>query len=164
MKLCIVRVTTLSLLVIQNSPVIAWSVQNESTCRMTMPVDSSGSYGNEKLSVGGLWRNGTITFRPGGPGFVTSDGALGMKFGWTRGIAGRLRVTGRRVDGDARPLRLHAPDGYGTIGFQASYLIFPTPGCWEVTAQLGDHQDSRLTFITKVVKVGDGPNWRFDPR
>ena len=49
-----------------------------------------GSYGNDKLSVGpfGLWPNGTVIFRPGGPGFMTSDGALGMKFGWTRGVEG----------------------------------------------------------------------------
>jgi len=52
---------------------------------------------------------------------------------------------------------LEANDGYGDIGFQASYLIFPTPGCWEVNAQAGEREDSRLTFVTKVVKIGDGP-------
>lgn len=46
------------------------------------------SYGNALLSVGpfGLWPNGTVVFKPGGAGFQTKEGALGMKFGWTRGI------------------------------------------------------------------------------
>jgi hypothetical protein len=41
--------------------------------------------------------------------------------------------------------------------------MFPTPGCWEVTAQLGDLNESKLTFVTKVVKIGAGPAWRLDP-
>jgi hypothetical protein len=124
-----------------------------------------GYYGNALLSVGpfGLWPNGTVVFRPGGPGFVTRDGALGMKFGWTRGVRGPLTVAGHRLDGAAAPLRLDASDGYGDIGFQASYVIFSTPGCWEVTAQVGEREDSKITFVTKVVKIGEGPAWRRDP-
>jgi hypothetical protein len=55
------------------------------------------SYGNALLSVGplGLWPNGTVVFKPGGAGFQTKEGALGMKFGWTRSIPGKLNVTGR---------------------------------------------------------------------
>jgi hypothetical protein len=123
------------------------------------------SYGNAQLSVGpfGLWPDGTVVFRPGGPGFVTRDGALGMKFGWTRGVRGKLKVTGRRLDETGPSLRLETNDGYGDIGFQASYLIFPTPGCWEVTAQVGEHEGSKITFVTKVVKIGEGPSWRRDP-
>lgn len=147
--------------------------QDDLTCQVTPPngvvAGSSerleSSYGNDKLSVGpfGLWSNGTVIFRPGGPGFVTSDGALGMKFGWTRGVEGRLRAAGHRLDGEASPLRLYANDGYGSSGFQASYLVFPTPGCWQVNAQVGEREDSKITFITKVVKIGDGPSWRMDP-
>jgi hypothetical protein len=162
-----VFVAAVSLFAVDGSFVGAWSVQQaeDSTCPVTLPGNQGGLYGNDKLSVGpfGLWPNGTVTFRPGGPGFVTSDGALGMKFGWTRGVDGKLKATGRRLDGDAPPLRLHAPDGYGTSGFQASYLIFPTPGCWEVNAQVGEREDSRITFITNVVKIGQGPSWRLDP-
>jgi hypothetical protein len=55
----------------------------------------------------------------------------------------------------APPLRSHIPAGYGDIGFQATGIIFPTPGCWEVTGRVGN---ASLTFITKVVKVGDGPS------
>ena len=62
------------------------------------------SYGNGRMSVG-VGPEGTIIFRPGGPGFVTSDGALGMKVGWRRGQRGALSIEGRRLDGPASPLR-----------------------------------------------------------
>jgi hypothetical protein len=67
-----------------------------------------------------------------------------------------------RLEGAAPPSVFATNNGYGDIGFQASYLIFSTPGCWEVTAQVGEREDSRITFITKVVKVGEGPAWRRD--
>src|SRR3954447_26990485 len=83
----------------------------EAACNATVPNGvvaglseaQAGSYGNRLLSVGpfGLWPHGTVVFEPNGPGFVTRDNALGMKFGWTRGIRGTLTVTGRRVDGAA---------------------------------------------------------------
>jgi hypothetical protein len=119
----------------------------------------AGSYGNGRMSVG-QWPDGIVIFRPDGPGFVTSDGGLGMKFGWGRGVRGRLTVSGRRLDAPASPLRARVPDGYGDFGFQSTYLIFTTPGCWEVTGRVGD---ASLTFVTNVVKVGEGPTWRFDP-
>jgi hypothetical protein len=140
-------------------------------CRVTAPNGvvagdagrDDASYGNALLSAGpfGLWPEGTITFKPGGGGFVASDGALGMKFGWTQAVAGELRVSGRRLDGVAQPLRFESnDDAYRGAGFQASYLIFPAPGCWEVNAQIGERADSHLTFVTRVVKIGEGPNWR----
>lgn len=116
------------------------------------------SYGNSKLSLGpfGLWSNGTVILRPDGAGFVTPEGWLGMKFGWQRSVRGRLTVEGRRLDG--RALALMAETGYDPqIGFQATALIFPTPGCWEVTGRVGA---ASLTFVTRVEKIGDGPSWR----
>lgn len=122
------------------------------------------SYGNALLSVGpfGLWPNGTVVFKPGGAGFRTKEGALGMKFGWTRSIQGQLNVTGRRIDADAPSLRFETnqTNDAHSNGFLASYLIFSTPGCWEVTAQIGDRVDSKMTFVTRVEKIGDGPAWR----
>ncbi len=119
------------------------------------------SYGNVHVSVGpfGMWPDGTVVFKPGGAGFITRDGALGMKFGWRRGASGQLTIEGHRVDAAAPPLRSEVPTGYGDRGFQATYLIFPTPGCWEVTGGVGD---ATVTFITRVVKIGDGPAWRRD--
>jgi hypothetical protein len=138
-----------------------------SDCAVTSPNDvgilgqtERGSYGNGRLSVGpfGLWPDGTVVFRPGGPGFVTADGSLGMKFGWRRGVRGRLTIEGRRLDAPAPPLRAEVSHGYDDFGFQATYLIFPAPGCWEVT---GSVADTRLTFVTRVVKIGDGPSTRW---
>lgn len=125
---------------------------------------NEGNYGNALLSVGpfGLWPNGTVVFKPGGAGFQTKEGALGMKFGWTRNIQGKLNVTGRRIDTDAPPLRfetMQTNDAHSS-GFLASYLIFSMTGCWEVTAQIGERVDSKITFVTRVEKIGDGPAWR----
>jgi len=149
--------------------VAAPTLQTYVECAVTTPngiaagenTPDPGSYGNTQVSVGpfGLWTDGTIVFMPGGAGFITRDGSLGMKFGWRRGVSGQLKIEGRRIDAVAPPLRSEVPGGYGDLGFQATYVIFPTPGCWEVTGQVGN---ATVTFITKVVKIGDGPAWRRD--
>ncbi len=110
-------------------------------------------YENEFLATG-LWPDGTVVFKPGGAGSVEEDGSLTMKFPWTRYIKGQLTIDGHRLDGWAPPLRAHIPAGYGDTGFQATGLIFPTPGCWEVAGHVGN---GHLTFVTRVVKIGDGP-------
>jgi hypothetical protein len=80
---------------------------------------------------------------------IRADGTIEVKFGWYRREAGRrLRISGRRLDAPAPPLRAHIPSGYGA-NFQASGIIFPTQGCWTVTGRVGAR---RLTFITLVVK------------
>jgi hypothetical protein len=80
-----------------------------------------------------------------------------MKFGWQRGVRGQLTIEGRRLDAPAPLLRSEVPNGYGALGFQATYVIFPTPGCWEVAGRVSD---ASVTFVTVVVKIGDGPTWR----
>jgi hypothetical protein len=104
------------------------------------------SYGNGRLWVGGLWPDGVIA---AGPEFIQADGSVGMKFGWWRAVPGGLRITGRRLDGPAPPLRADVPAGYGQAGFQASGVDFPTEGCWEVTGAVGG---ATLTFVTFVVR------------
>jgi len=120
-------------------------------CQVTRP--GGGLHENDFLSVG---LSGKYVFRPGGPGFVDSDGALGIKVLWTRKVSGRLEVGGRRLDGAAPAARAYIND-LGEAGIQPSYLLFPTPGCWQITGQLGD---SKLTFVVMVEKVGEGPGWR----
>jgi hypothetical protein len=116
-----------------------------------------GFYGNDFLQAG-VPRDGKFVFEPGGPGFVDRDGALGIKFAWHRHVPGRLQVGGRRLDGEAPPARAYLTD-YGDEGFQPSYLIFPTPGCWEITGGVGE---ARLSFVVLVTKIGAGPDWRFE--
>ena len=136
------------------------------TCPVTLPskhtaqfvamshFEPGTSHWKPTLSVGpfGLWPDGTVVFRPGGPGSIEPDGSLSMKFGWTRGegLQGKLKIHGKRLDVPAPPLRASIPDGYGDTGFQATALIFPTVGCWEVTGEVGD---TRVTFVTRVIKV-----------
>lgn len=132
-----------------------------SDCHATLPNGSTPPgerptrthHGNGSLWTV-LWPEGTVVFRPGGPGFVLEDGSLQMKFPWWRGLRGRLVIEGRRLDAGAAPLRAHIPAGYGASGFQATGVIFPTPGCWEVTGHLGD---TSLSFVVNVVKIGSGP-------
>ncbi|PYR95893.1 MAG: hypothetical protein DMG16_29325, partial [Acidobacteria bacterium] len=42
----------------------------------------------------------------------------------------------------------------------ATALIFPTPGCWQVTGHVGSVS---VTFVTKVIKIDEDPHWRRDP-
>lgn len=70
---------------------------------------------NGSLYVGALWQDGTIVFKPGGPGFVYPDGSVSMKISWYRanGLHGRLVIKGERLDAVAPPLRAYIPNGYG---------------------------------------------------
>lgn len=107
-------------------------------------------YGNGKIWTV-LWPEGVVRFEPGGPGEIRSDGSLVMKFGWWRGkgAAGTLNIAGKRLDGQAPPLQAEIPEGYGDTGFQASGLVFPSEGCWQVTARAGE---AELTIVTLVIK------------
>jgi hypothetical protein len=130
------------------------------SCPVTIPNSvgirghqEPGVFGNGQLSVG-LWPNGVITFSETGHGFRTRDGGLGTKVGWRRAVKGVLRVAGWRIDGPSAPLRAWIPSDDAQIGRQSTYLVFPTEGCWEVTGSV-DHVT--LTFVTYVVKIGNGP-------
>ena len=131
----------------------------DAECRTTAPngVPEPGFYGNHALAVALSWPSGIVVFEPGGAGSVLPDGSLSMKFGWLRIARGPLTITGRRLDQRARPLRAQIPAGYGDVGFQATALIFPTPGCWEVTGRVGD---TKLTFVTEVIEVEPGLHQR----
>ena len=156
-----ITVPALVLLMLTGHPAKAIQSQPSGLCGVTLSNAADHSFGTPLLSTW-LWPDGTIVFKPGGPGFVTGDGALGMKFPWMRGVRGTVKLTGRRLDGAAGPIRLEANDNYGEIGFQPSYVIFPKPGCWEVSAQVGERADSRITFVTKVVQIGEGPTRRLN--
>jgi hypothetical protein len=108
---------------------------------------SGSAFGNGELWVGGLGGDGVIL---ADSRFVESDGSIGWKLGWWRIAHGTLTITGRRLDRDAPPLRSSVPDGYGSSGFQASGVSFPTPGCWEVT---GAVDGGTLTFVVFVVRT-----------
>lgn len=138
-------------------------------CPVTQPnTDRSPDNGVTRFEGGYendyLWTNiwmlgqGRVLFEPGGSGFVLKDGSLGIKWAWYRYVAGPLTIKGHRLDAPAPPLRADFEKHNGP-GFQPMYLIFPTPGCWEVTGRVNDES---LTFVTLVERLGDGPNWRPD--
>jgi hypothetical protein len=70
----------------------------------------------------------------------------GVKVGWFRPAGAALVITGQRIDAQAAPLEAHVPCCYPTR-FQATGLIFPTEGCWEVTAKAAE---SALSFVVWV--------------
>jgi len=111
---------------------------------------------DELLAASGGGRK--VVFKPGGAGFVDHDGALGIKWGFERLKPGRLFVGGRRLDAEAGPARAYIYD-YGESGFQPIYLVFPTPGCWEISAGI-DAAVIPLTFVVLVEKIGGGPSAR----
>jgi hypothetical protein len=125
------------------------------TCPVTRPNgsvppgESSGTPGAQYHGNGAIW---TDLWQKGvfaaGPDDVLADGSISMKFPWWRGVTGELRVSGRRLDGPAPPLRARV-DSYGPRGFQSTAVIFPVEGCWEVT---GRAADASLTVVLLVVK------------
>ena len=96
----------------------------------------------------GLWRDGIVLVTPKQ---VLPDGSLRMKFFWFLAADGPLTVTGKRLDANAAALRTDIAAGFTGAGFQPSHLIFPTEGCWEITATANG---SELTFVTRVAKAG----------
>jgi hypothetical protein len=111
-------------------------------------------YGNESIGIGLGPEGRTVTFKPGGSGFVLWDGSLRYKFLWAKARL-PMSIEGRRLDAPAAPLRAEINHEFDDDNFQPSSLVFSTPGCWEITSRVGE---STLTFVIKVVKIGDGPS------
>lgn len=70
----------------------------------------------------------------------------GLKVGWFRPAGATLEITGQRIDAQAPPLDTHVPCCYPTR-FQATGLVFPTEGCWQVNARAAN---SELSFVIQV--------------
>lgn len=77
------------------------------------------------------------------------DGVMwSRKVMWWRTIPGQLSIEGKRLDAPSPPLEASIPAGYGDIGFQASGVVFPTTGCWEI---IGKITDKELHFVVMVI-------------
>jgi len=133
----------------------AYGGETPSRCPVT-PQPRDGMLRSEALSAP-IMPTGTITFGADRPGFVLPDGALMIKYGWIRRKKGEFSIHGRRLDGSAPPLRARIAERMDESDpFQPASLIFPTPGCWEVTGQLGK---ATLTFVVRVISLGGSPPW-----
>jgi hypothetical protein len=94
--------------------------------------------------------------RPPRPGTVLGelhrDGSLATKFPWwgARSASRDLRITGRRLDGRAKPLRASVARGLTRAPrFWATTITFATQGCWQVT---GSDGTERLVFVVEVIR------------
>lgn len=73
-------------------------------------------------------------------------GDRGVKVGWFRPAGAPLEITGQRLDAQSPPLVATIPCCYPTR-FQATSLLFPTGGCWRITAKAAS---SVLSYVVKV--------------
>lgn len=71
-----------------------------------------------------------------------------MKFPWWRApqVHGALHIQGREL-ALGLPVGAIIPGGYGESGFQASGIVFPGAGRYEIT---GEAAGATLTFVTLV--------------
>jgi hypothetical protein len=135
------------------------SLGDVATCPVTLPIGAAPSgqdrpfassalaFGNTDLWVVPIQEDGVIQ---ADSRQVESDGSIGTKFGWWRITPGTLTISGRRLDASAMPLRADVPDGYGSSGFQASGVWFPTQGCWEITGTVGTATLSFVAFVRRT--------------
>jgi hypothetical protein len=107
------------------------------------------NYGNRYLGVA-IWSKGRLVASRRGStwGQIMPDGTVYAKLGWFRGVPGRLHIQGERLDAPAPPLQASVPAGYGSSGFQATGLTFPTRGCWRVVGSVAGHELELVVFVT----------------
>jgi hypothetical protein len=104
-----------------------------------------GWYGNDALWIG-VPAGGLL---PAGRPYGTPwPNEWGTKFPWWRIVPGQLTIKARRLDGPSAGFHAEIPSGYGMTGFNPSGLIWPSPGCWQVT---GTVAGKSLTFVARVV-------------
>jgi hypothetical protein len=87
-----------------------------------------------------------------GDGLVTwGSPTYGSKLGLFVSGSGRVTATARRIGAPTPPgvaADIGTPEeGYGPPGFIASWVTFPSDGCWEVTYRIASRS---LTFVVDV--------------
>lgn len=130
-------------------------------CPVTLPNGISHKYGryyginhgNEDETIFTILEDdGRWVFWPDGPGEIREDGKLRIKWPWWRTIEGDVRISGARLDANAprmpEEILRGEEDGYEETGFHPSLLTFPSEGCWEITARVGEES---LSFVLLVI-------------
>ncbi|HEY7818140.1 MAG TPA: hypothetical protein VIG29_07980 [Vicinamibacteria bacterium] len=113
-----------------------------STVFDTPPKDPSADpFGN-----GPWYVNDARTLWAAGQSLVS--GSNGNRILWIKPRGVKVEILGRRLDGDAPPLKVDgAPSSYLQKGFEPNRLFFSEPGCWEITATAGKEE---LSFVVEV--------------
>jgi hypothetical protein len=123
--------------------------------------DNTFWLGTEKLWTG-LRKSGVWGWGPHAPGHEHEVQPLTAKIFWwsvdyDRHREGNadLKVTGRRLDGDAPPLlTLPTTNALGSpYDAMLTGVYVPTPGCWEIT---GDYKGQRLSFVVWLQPAKQG--------
>jgi hypothetical protein len=132
-------------------------------CRVSLPDRSRPPGEGFRIPGNGhLWAgvpaDGRIVARPRGePGMprLRADGSVQTKMLWFGRLSSKTRkrkltITGRRLDGDAKPIRIGPkPGGWnGEALYWPGYVTFPEPGCWKVAGTAG--KGTRLVFVVSV--------------
>ena len=107
----------------------------------------NGDFGNDALWTSlWIWGQGEVRVPPDALG---PSGWMGdLKWAWYRFVPGELTIEGRRLDAPAPPMQAHITEGNEGTGFEATGLIFPSGGCWEITGHVGGKS---LTFVVLVI-------------
>lgn len=105
-----------------------------------------GWYGNSALWVGVPVQGVLPAGRPYGTPWASE---WGTKFPWWPVIQGKLTITARRLNGSSAGFHSQVADPAeaGKANFIPSGLIWPGPGCWQVTGIIAGHS---LTFVAWV--------------
>lgn len=143
-----VAALTVAMALTSATPVSADSTAND--CAVTIPTGRASRYGTFGIAYlgttpaadGVLRARATILDSTTACHFV-----LLTELSWWRWRGGALEVTGRRLDETAPPLHAVVKPDRGEMEAQRTPLVFPTPGCWEITGRLGGGE---LTFVTRV--------------
>jgi hypothetical protein len=119
------------------------------------PGDDSFWLGTEKLWLS-LPKSGEVWgWAPRGPGHPNLTAKIfwgSVDFDYHRREDYDLKVTGRRIDGDAPPLVVDKVTNALFIPHAAMLtgVYVPTPGCWEI---IGDYKGQELRFVVWLYPV-----------
>ena len=114
--------------------------------------------GNDKLWTA-LSKTGFWYWGPHAPGHENEVQPLTVKtfwgsvdFDWKTEWPVQLKVTGKRLDGDAPPLlTLESTNAFpGPGAAMLSGIYVPTSGCWEIT---GEYKGEKLSFVVWLEPV-----------
>ena len=124
-------------------------------------LDENGNgfwLGTEKLWTV-LRKSGVWEWAPHEPGHENEVQPLTEKtfwmsvdFHWRTEYPPKLKVTGRRLDGDAQPLlTMRATNAFiGPATSMLTGVYVPTPGCWEIT---GEYAGEKLSYVVWVKPI-----------
>jgi hypothetical protein len=111
--------------------------------------------GTEKLwtalpKSGNVWGWGPRA--PGQPDLTAKTFWASVNFNYREEYPPKLKVTGKRLDGDAPPLMANrATNAFpGPAAAMLVGVYVPAPGCWEIT---GEYKGEKLSYVVWVQPV-----------